>query len=54
MGSKFMSMIETDVKSRGVAGIFLQTGSDKPAFEFYKKNGFSNLENQVSLFKLIK
>ncbi|MBQ6028905.1 MAG: GNAT family N-acetyltransferase, partial [Treponema sp.] len=48
IGSKFMAMIEADVKKRGVAGIFLQTDIDKPSFRFYTKNGFSNLEKHVS------
>ena len=51
IGSKFMAMIEADVKKRGVAGIFLQTDIDKPSFRFYTKNGFANLEKHVSLFK---
>lgn len=51
IGSKFMAMIEADIKERGVAGIFLQTDIDKPSFRFYTKNGFANLEKHVSLFK---
>lgn len=54
IGSKFMAMIEEDVKARGVGGIFLQTDIDKPAFNFYTKNRFINLEKHVSLFKVIK
>ena len=54
IGSKFMAMIEADIKERGVAGIFLQTDIDKPSFRFYTKNGFSNLEKHVSLFKSVK
>ena len=44
VGSRFMKMIEADVKKRGLSGIFLQTDSDKPSFRFYKKNGFCELE----------
>lgn len=47
-------MIEEDVKARGVGGIFLQTDIDKPAFNFYTKNEFINLEKHMSLFKVIK
>ncbi|MBR4386220.1 MAG: GNAT family N-acetyltransferase [Treponema sp.] len=54
LGSKFMKMIEDEIKTRGVAGIFLQTDIDKPAFSFYTKNGFANLEKHVSLFKSVK
>ncbi len=51
IGSRFLSLIEKEVQKRGVAGIFLQTDIDKPSFSFYTKNGFSNLEKHVSLFK---
>lgn len=51
IGTRFMSMIEEDIKKRGAAGIFLQTDSDKPSYRFYKKNGFDDLNLHVSLFK---
>ena len=51
IGSRFMAMIEEDIKKRGVAGIFLQTDSGKPSYRFYKKNGFGELETHVSFFK---
>ncbi len=54
IGSRFMKMIEDDVKKKGIAGIFLQTDIDKPSFKFYTKNGFSNLEKHVTLFKGVK
>lgn len=54
IGSKFMFMIENDIKKRGVAGIFLQTDIDKPSFRFYTKNGFANLEKHVSLYKSVR
>ena len=54
IGSRFIKMIEDDLKKNGNAGIFLQTDIDKPSFKFYTKNGFSNLEKHVSLFKGIK
>ena len=53
MGTRFMEMIESDLKARGVKGIFLQTDSDKPAYRFYQKNGFNELSKHVSLFKAI-
>lgn len=54
IGSRFMRMIEEDVSSRGLCGIFLQTDNDKPAYRFYLKNGFTDLEAHVSLYKRIK
>ena len=50
-GSRFMKMIEEDLKHRNVHGIFLQTDSDKPAYNFYHKNGFNDLAKHISLFK---
>lgn len=54
LGSRFMELIEEDIKKRGLAGIFLQTDSDKPAYRFYKKNGFGDLGTHVSLYKSLK
>ena len=51
IGTRFMEQIESDLKSRGVKGIFLQTDNDKPAYKFYQKNGFTELSKHVSLFK---
>lgn len=50
-GTRFMKMIEDEVRKRDVAGIFLQTDNDKPSYKFYQKNGFINLSAHVSLFK---
>lgn len=54
VGSRFMQMIESDIKKRGLAGIFLQTDQDKPAYQFYRRNGFHALSAHVSLYKNIK
>lgn len=54
IGSRFMNLIETDIQNRGLCGIFLQTDSDKPAFNFYCKNGFIELESHVSFYKRVK
>ncbi len=53
IGSRFMDMIEKDILSRGLNGIFLQTDSDKPAYRFYQKNGFGELSSHVSFYKRI-
>ena len=50
IGSKFLNMIEIDIKKRGLAGIFLQTDLDKPSYKFYKKNGFDELDKHVSFY----
>ena len=52
-GTRFMKMIEDEVRKRDVAGIFLQTDNDKPSYNFYQKNGFTNLSSHVSMFKKV-
>ena len=54
IGTRFMSLIEDEIREKGLHGIFLQTDSDKPAFKFYMKNGFKNLEAHVSLYKSLR
>ena len=50
-GSRFLQMIEEDVKKRGLGGIFLQTDNDKPAYGFYQRRHFKELTEHVSFFK---
>lgn len=54
IGTRFLSLIEEDIASRGLSGIFLQTDSGKPAYDFYRKNGFSELRTHVSFYKSLK
>lgn len=54
VGSRFMEMIEKEIRGKGLAGIFLQTDNDKPSYRFYKKNGFRDLSSHVSLYKSVK
>jgi len=54
VGTRFMGMISDEVRRRGLAGIFLQTDSDKPAYRFYHRNGFFDLDAHVSLYKKVK
>ena len=54
IGSRFMGLIEADLKTRNAKGIFVQTDSDKPAYNFYHKNGFKDSSKHVSLFKSFK
>ncbi len=54
IGSRFMKMIVDEIRERGLSGIFLQTDIDKPAFRFYQKNQFKNLETHVSLFRSVR
>lgn len=51
LGTLFLNEIETYVKNLGINHIFLQTEKGVPAYEFYKKNGFTELEGHISLVK---
>ena len=51
IGTIFLNMIEKACRELELTHIFLLTGDNVPAFEFYKKNGFLKLENSVSLAK---
>ena len=54
IGSKFISLIENEIRGKGLAGIFLQTDNDKPSYHFYHKNGFTDLDTHISLYKSIR
>ena len=48
---KFIKQIEGYMKTESLSRIFLQTDRNMPAYEFYKKNGFEELQNHVSFVK---
>ena len=52
-GTAFLQAIEGYLRERGIFRIFLQTGKDMPAYAFYLKNGFRELEGHVSFSKEI-
>lgn len=54
IGSRFLNMIEMDASKKGISGIFLQTDSNMPSYNFYKKNNYEELDKHVSFFKKIK
>ena len=54
LGRLFLEMIEKEMQSRGIARIFLQTGRHAPAYRFYLRNGFEELEDHASLVKKLK
>ena len=53
-GTHFMSLIEDAIRRKGLCGIFLQTDNDKPSYRFYQKNGFKELNSQVSFYKSVR
>ena len=52
-GTAFLAAIEAYLREHGIFRIFLQTGKDMPAYAFYLKNGFRELEGHVSFSKEI-
>ena len=52
-GTFFLTEIEKAVKEMGIKQIFLLTGRDVPAYNFYKKNGYVEESNTVPLSKYI-
>lgn len=53
IGTFFMNSIEKACRELELTHIFLLTEDNVPAFEFYKKNGFYKLENNVAFSKEI-
>lgn len=51
IGSQFLKMIETDIKSRGMNAIILNTEKGFPSEKFYLKNGFNSLDELIVLAK---
>lgn len=51
LGGLFMEKIEAACKDRGMTHIFLLTDRDVPAYGFYRKLGFYELESNVAFAK---
>ncbi|MGL4737639.1 MAG: GNAT family N-acetyltransferase [Cellulosilyticaceae bacterium] len=51
IGSRFMTLIEADIKAQGMNGMMLNTERNYPARAFYEKNGFEALEDLVIVVK---
>ena len=54
IGTKFLKDVEQYIMNNGMTHIFLQTERIVPAYNFYKKNGFIELEEHVSFAKRLK
>ena len=52
-GTFFVSEIEKAIKELGLKQIFLLTDKNVPAYEFYKKNGYLEVTNNVAFAKYI-
>lgn len=53
VGAGFMKAIEAFLRERRIVQIFLQTGRNTPAYEFYSHRGFHELVGHVSFAKRI-
>lgn len=51
VGCAFLALIEDFIASRGIRAIILSTETDAPAYAFYRKNGFAELEKARFLHK---
>lgn len=51
LGTAFLRQIEKYTQAKGITHIFLQTDRTVPAYAFYRKNGFTELCDHVSLVK---
>lgn len=54
LGTEFLKKIEAYISERGMTHIYLQTERNVPAYGFYIKNGFAELEGHASLAKFLK
>lgn len=50
-GTTFLKLVEEHVQAKQITHIFLQTERTVPAYEFYRKNGFTEAAEHVSLYK---
>ena len=53
LGTLFLKEIEASIRKMGLKQIFLQTEKTVPAYDFYRKNGFTELTEHVSFSKQI-
>ncbi|MCL2356659.1 MAG: GNAT family N-acetyltransferase [Defluviitaleaceae bacterium] len=53
IGTEIMRLLETKAAGYGVQAINLNTSRKLPAFNFYKKNGYEEISENVSLMKLL-
>lgn len=51
IGSRFLTMIENNIRLQGMNAIILNTEKGFPSETFYLKNGFKNLDELVILVK---
>lgn len=53
IGTYFLYSIQTHIGELGMTHIYLQTENNVPAYDFYRKNGFTELKSTVSFAKRV-
>ncbi|MBR3646653.1 MAG: GNAT family N-acetyltransferase [Lachnospiraceae bacterium] len=53
LGTLLLSKIEESIRKMGLVHLFLQTEKTVPAYRFYQKNGYTELDEHVSFVKRI-
>ena len=51
LGSEVMRLLETKLAGYGVQAVSLNTSRDLPAYNFYQKNGYEEISENVALMK---
>ena len=54
IGTKVMNLLETKLAGYAVEAVSLQTSRNLPAYDFYIKNGYEELTENVSLMKWLR
>ena len=54
IGTKVMNLLESRLKNLGVDAISLNTSRHLPAYKFYQKNGYTEIEDNVNLAKMLQ
>jgi len=54
IGSKIMKLLEIKLAGYNVSAVSLQTSSTLPAYDFYLKNGYEELHENVTLLKWLQ
>lgn len=51
IGSRWIAMVESALRERGIAKVCLITRRDAPAFDYYRKNGYDEVAHDVVMKK---
>ena len=54
LGTFFLQEMEKEIRKLGITQVFLQTDAAVPAYDFYRKKGFTELKGHVSFAKRLE